>query len=80
MPLRKRIAEENLLLYNGMLIGVFDLLADARSQIASGAGYVEALREFWVAEADLGMAMIGRTAPPAVAGAAMPQAEAGGGH
>jgi outer membrane protein TolC len=80
VPLRKRIAEENLLRYNGMLIGVFDLLADARAQIASVTGYVEALREFWIAEAGLGMAMIGRTAPPAVARAAMPQAESGGGH
>ena len=80
VPLRKRVAEENLLRYNGMLIGVFDLLADARAQIASVTGYVEALRDFWNAEADLGMAMIGRTAPPAVARAAMPQAEAGGGH
>ena len=40
MPLRKRIADENLLRYNGMLIGVFELLADAREQIAS----VNALR------------------------------------
>ena len=35
VPLRKRIADENLLRYNGMLIGVFELLADARAQIAS---------------------------------------------
>ena len=28
VPLRKRIAEENVLRYNGMLIGVFELLAD----------------------------------------------------
>ena len=34
VPLRKRISEENLLRYNGMLIGVFELLADARDQIA----------------------------------------------
>jgi outer membrane protein TolC len=80
VPLRKRIAEENLLLYNGMLIGVFDLLADARAQILSVTGYVEALRDFWTAEADLGMAMIGRAAPPSVARASMPQAESGGGH
>jgi outer membrane protein TolC len=80
VPLRKQIAEENLLRYNGMLIGVFDLLADARAQIQSVNGYVEALRDFWIAEAGLGMAMIGRTAPPAVSRAAMPQAESGGGH
>ena len=30
VPLRKRISDENVLRYNGMLIGVFELLADAR--------------------------------------------------
>jgi hypothetical protein len=34
----QRIAEENLLRYNGMLIGVFELLADARAQIAGVNG------------------------------------------
>ena len=49
VPLRKRIAEENLLRYNGMLIGVFELLADAREQIASVNGDIESLRDFWLA-------------------------------
>ena len=45
VPLRKRIAEENLLRYNGMLIGVFELLADAREQIAQRhAGHRRAAR------------------------------------
>ena len=35
VPLRKRISEENLLRYNGMLASVFELLADSREQIAS---------------------------------------------
>ncbi len=60
VPIRKRIADENLLRYNGMLIGVFDLLADARSQIGSVNSYIEALRDFWLAESDLQMAMIGK--------------------
>ncbi|MGA0025718.1 MAG: TolC family protein, partial [Burkholderiales bacterium] len=34
VPLRKQISEENLLRYNGMLISVFELLADARQQVA----------------------------------------------
>ncbi len=59
VPLKKRISDENLLRYNGMLIGVFELLADARSQIASVNGYVDALRDFWLAQADLEMALIG---------------------
>ncbi len=32
VPLRKRISEENLLRYNGMLISVFELLADSRTR------------------------------------------------
>ena len=69
VPLKKRISEENQLRYNGMLIGVFELLADARSQIASVQGYIDALRDFWVAQADLDMALVGKpsmsTAPTA---------------
>jgi hypothetical protein len=33
VPLRQTISEENLLRYNGMLIGVFELLADTRDQV-----------------------------------------------
>ena len=57
VPLRKKISDENMLRYNGMLIGVFELLADARSQMASVNGYIEALRDFWLAETDLQAAM-----------------------
>jgi outer membrane protein TolC len=60
VPLRRQIAEENLLRYNGMLIGVFELLADARAQIAAVHGAIEALRDFWLADANLRMAMIGK--------------------
>jgi outer membrane protein TolC len=77
VPLRQRIAEENLLRYNGMLIGVFELLADARAQIASVNNAIESLRDFWIARADLDMALIGK---PALTGTARPAiaAEAGG--
>jgi hypothetical protein len=44
VPLSRRIAEENLLRYNGMLIGVFELLVDARAQIASVNASIDALR------------------------------------
>jgi outer membrane protein TolC len=60
VPIRKRIADENLLRYNGMLIGVFELLADAREQIASVNGYIDALRDFWLAKVNLDMALIGK--------------------
>ncbi len=60
VPIRKRIGEENLLRYNGMLIGVFDLLADARSQIASVNSYIESLRDFWLAHSDMQAALSGK--------------------
>jgi outer membrane protein TolC len=69
VPLRARIAEENLLRYNGMLIGVFELLADARSQIASVSSAIDALRDFWIAQADLDMALVGK---PSLSAAAAP--------
>jgi len=57
VPLRKRISEENLLRYNGMLIGVFELIADARETMASVNAYIEALRDFWLADAALQTAL-----------------------
>ncbi len=71
VPLKKRISEENQLRYNGMLIGVFELLADARSQIGSVQGYIDALRDFWIAQADLDMALIGKPSLSAPAGPTM---------
>ena len=49
-----------MLRYNGMLIGVFDLLADARAQIGSVNSYIETLRDFWIAQGDLDMSLIGK--------------------
>jgi outer membrane protein TolC len=60
VPLRKTISDENLLRYNGMLIGVFELLADAREQIASVAQSIDAQRDFWLADARLQATLIGR--------------------
>ena len=61
VPLRKRISEEVLLRYNGMLASVFELLADSREQVAAVNGYIESLRDFWMAESDLQMALTGST-------------------
>ncbi|MEP7099164.1 MAG: TolC family protein [Burkholderiales bacterium] len=59
VPLAKRVADENLLRYNAMLIGVFDLLADARAQIAAVNAALDAQRAFWLAQAELDIALIG---------------------
>ena len=61
VPLRKRISDENLLRYNGMLASVFDLLADSKDQIASVVGAVNALRDYWIADTQLQTALTGRS-------------------
>jgi hypothetical protein len=48
-----------LLRYNGMLVGVFELLADARAQINSVNTAIEAQRDYWLAETDLQAAING---------------------
>lgn len=80
VPLRKRIAEENQARYNGMIIGVFELLADARTQIASVNGYVESLRDFWIAQADLEMALMGKPSLSAATKTNMAGTQAAAGH
>jgi len=82
VPLRKRISEEVLLRYNGMLMSVFELLADSREQVAAVNAYIETLRDFWIAESDLQMALTGRSPGAMTAGprTEAPAAGAGGGH
>jgi outer membrane protein TolC len=81
VPLRQQIAEENTLRYNAMLIGVFELLAGARDQVGSVIAALEAQRDFWLADAALQAAIVGR--PPATAPALAPgraAAATGGGE
>jgi outer membrane protein TolC len=82
VPLRKRIADENVLRYNGMLIGVFELLADAREQVGSVNAAIEATRDYWLAETALQLALAGKSPVGAMAmsrgAASTPSAPAGG--
>ncbi len=80
VPLKKRISDENQLRYNGMLIGVFELLADARSQISAVNAAIEAQRDYWLAESDLQMALVGTPGMIAAPTASSASAEAAGGH
>ncbi|WP_332876476.1 TolC family protein [Massilia sp. S19_KUP03_FR1] len=66
IPFRKKIADETMLRYNGMLMSVFELLADSRAQAAAVNGYIDALRDFWLAQTRLEAALGGRL-PPAFA-------------
>jgi outer membrane protein TolC len=82
VPLRRRISEEMLLRYNGMLASVFELLADSREQVAAVNAYMESLRDFWLAESDLQMALTGRSpgAMQMTRTASPGAAPSGGGH
>lgn len=59
VPLRKTISHEVLLRYNGMLASVFELLSDAREQVASVNGAIETQRDFWIAQTELQSAING---------------------
>ncbi len=59
LPLRDIISEQTLLNYNGMLIDLFELLADARARIAANVQAIEARRDFWLAKVDLHVAIVG---------------------
>jgi len=60
VPLQQLISDENVLNYNGMIIGVFELLEDSRSQIVAVQSSIQANRQFWIADATLRSSMIGR--------------------
>ena len=77
VPLRKKISEETLLRYNGMLMSVFELLADARAQINGVNAAIEAQRDYWLADTELQAAIHGAGgATVSLAGAGAPEAAA----
>ncbi|HQS37655.1 MAG TPA: TolC family protein [Methylotenera sp.] len=59
VPLRKKILDEKLLRYNGMLVSPFELFADARAQVSSVKTYIQKLNAFWLADTELQMTRIG---------------------
>ncbi|MDB5906210.1 MAG: transporter [Massilia sp.] len=59
VPLRKKISDEVLLRYNGMLTSVFELLADSREQLLIVNTAIETQRDFWIAETKLQSAVNG---------------------
>jgi outer membrane protein TolC len=65
LPLRRQIAAEVLLRYNGMLVDVFELLVEERERISADIASLDALRDHHLAVADLQAALIvGGTVPP----------------
>ncbi len=78
LPLRQAMSDENVLRYNGMLIGVFELLADARDQVGVVTSAIDAQQDFWLADAALAASLIGRpvdSASPAASAESQPAAD-----
>ena len=80
VPLRKTMADENVLRYNGMLIGVFELLADNRDQISSVIAAINAYQQFWLADAALAASMTGKPTTTMMAAPAAGGGNAAAGH
>ncbi len=59
LPTRTRVTEESQLEYNAMQIGPFQLLQAKQEEVKTGADSVEALRDYWVARAELEKAVGG---------------------
>jgi cobalt-zinc-cadmium efflux system outer membrane protein len=63
LPLRERAVDQAQLQYNGMQLGLFELLATRQAQIDAYRAYIDALRDYWIARADLELAVGGRMTP-----------------
>jgi cobalt-zinc-cadmium efflux system outer membrane protein len=59
LPLRGAILDQSQLHYNGMFIGPFQLLAAKQSEVEARRGYIEAVRDYWSARAELTRAVGG---------------------
>lgn len=75
LPMRERILNETQLQFNGMNTSVFQLLIARRDQVEAGRSYVESLRQYWLAKADLEQLLAGRvpegaTTGPSISGGA----------
>lgn len=64
LPQREVIGTRALEQYNGMLIGAYELLETRAAQLEVQQDYVEAVRGYWVARADLELAVGGRLPEP----------------
>lgn len=82
VPLRTTIEEEALLTYNGMITNTFELLADTRAKVNSIMLSLNAKRQFWLADVNLGTAVHGGGGSAPSGGGAETSAadDGGGGH
>jgi cobalt-zinc-cadmium efflux system outer membrane protein len=53
LPLRARIVDQTQLQYNAMQLGLFQLLQAKQAQIDAGRAYLDVVKDYWLARADL---------------------------
>ncbi len=65
LPGRIAILNQSLLFYNGMLLGNYELFAAKTEELHAERGSIEALRDYWIARAELERTVGGSFAPRA---------------
>nr|WP_211193995.1 TolC family protein [Pyxidicoccus fallax] len=60
LPLREKVVAQSQLQYNAMQIGLYQLLAAKREQVEAYRSYIEAVRDYWMARAELERLVGGR--------------------
>ncbi len=63
LPIERDVFHQTELQYNGMYLGVFQLLQAKEEEIDASRQYIEALRDYWIARAELEQALGGRLPP-----------------
>jgi cobalt-zinc-cadmium efflux system outer membrane protein len=56
VPLREKVVELSQQYYDAMLLGVYQLLAAKQAEVEAYRSYIESLRDYWLARADLELA------------------------
>jgi len=60
LPLRRTVLEQSELEYNAMQIGLYELLATKKAEIETFRAYLDTVRDYWIAHAELERALGGR--------------------
>lgn len=60
IPLRERLVRLSQERYNGMLLGVYQLLLVRQEEVNASRGYLAAVRDYWITRSDLALAVGGR--------------------
>jgi len=77
VPLRRKMLAQTQLAYNGMLEGVYDLLESYRESVLSDQMAIDAVKDYWIALAELEHSVGGKLPAPTSAPKSAPKPETG---